>query len=307
MPMEGALTRACPGLQSHVGTARSAAVRRQPVRRDRICSEKHSAMRGILLDMDGVLYNSEAPIEGAARTMAWIQKEGIPHLFVTNTSSRGRTALLDKLHRFGIHAERETILTPCAAAAAWLRTQPGGAAALFINPKAREEFSGIPVLEAPAESGAQYVVIGDMGEHWSFRALNRAFRLLHGNPGATLIALGMTRFWLADDGIRIDAGPFVAALEYATGRKALVLGKPSVSFFRMAAARLSLPAEEVVMIGDDIVTDIQGAQAAGMRAVLLRTGKFRPADLAGAIRPDAVLHSIQDLGDWWLAQHARTH
>jgi phospholysine phosphohistidine inorganic pyrophosphate phosphatase len=256
-------------------------------------------MRGILFDLDGVLYNSEESIAGAAETVGWVQSQNIPHLFVTNTSSRGRAALVDKLRRFGIGTELHHILTPCIAAAEWLKTRNDGKAALFINPKARIEFEGVTCLSEELETGARYIVIGDMGDAWDFGALNRAFRCLQANPEAMLIALGMTRFWRAHDGIRLDAGPFVAALEFATGRKALVLGKPAEPFFRVAAKRLGLPVDQIVMVGDDIETDIAGAQQAGLKSVLLRTGKFQPSDLQRDITPDAVLNSIADLPEWW--------
>jgi ribonucleotide monophosphatase NagD (HAD superfamily) len=116
----------------------------------------------------------------------------------------------------------------------------------------------------------------------------------------------MTRFWRASDGIRLDVAPFVAALERATGRRALVLGKPANPFFQSAVGHLGLPAQEIVMFGDDIETDIAGAQKAGLKGVLLRTGKFRPADLEGKIKPDAVLDSIADLPNWWMS-HRGSH
>ncbi len=256
-------------------------------------------MRGILFDLDGVLYNSEAPIGGAAEAVAWVQEKGIPHLFVTNTTSRGRAVLVEKLERFGIRADPSRILTPCIAAAEWIKKRNDGKTALFVAPRARVEFEQVKRLPEEAENGARYIVIGDLGDAWNFHTLNRAFRLLHSNPEAILIALGMTRFWHADDGIRLDVAPFVAALERATGRKAMVLGKPAESFFRAAVDNLGLSASEIVMIGDDIETDIAGAQRAGLRAVLVRTGKFRESDLEGAIKPDAVLTSIADLPDWW--------
>jgi phospholysine phosphohistidine inorganic pyrophosphate phosphatase len=256
-------------------------------------------MRGILFDLDGVLYASEEPIEGAAEAVGWIQTKGIPHLFVTNTTSRGRAALQDKLRRFGIRAERHQIVTPCLAAAEWLRARNNGKAALFVNPEALGEFDGVACIPDDHDAGARYVVIGDMGNAWDFRILNRAFCLLHSNPEAVLIALGMTRFWHAQDGARLDAGPFAAALEFASERRALVLGKPAGPFFSAAAAQLGLPAGDIVMVGDDIETDIAGAQRAGMIGVLLRTGKFRQSDLERGIIPDAVLNSIRDLPAWW--------
>jgi phospholysine phosphohistidine inorganic pyrophosphate phosphatase len=262
-------------------------------------------MRGILFDLDGVLYNSEEPIDGATDVVCWAQARNITHLFVTNTTSRGRAALVEKLGRFGIRTDPSQILTPCNATAEWLRTRNDGMAALFVNPNAREEFEGVACIAGEAEAGARYVVIGDLGEAWDFRTLNRAFRLLHSNPDAILIALGMTRFWHAHDGIRLDVGPFVAALERATGRKALIFGKPAESFFAAAVRHLGLPASEIVMVGDDIETDVAGAQRSNLRGVLLRTGKFRQSDLEGMTVPDAVLNSVRDLPDWWETQESK--
>src|SRR5262249_35391022 len=158
---------------------------------------------------------------GAIETVAWLRERAIPYRFVTNTTSRERDALVEKLHGFGIPASETGILTPAVAAADWLRSNGGGPAALFVRPKTLREFEGIPTVADNAETGAAYVVIGDLGDLWDFRTLNRAFRLLHHNPDAKLIALGMTRYWLAADGISLDVAPFVAALENATGRKAL--------------------------------------------------------------------------------------
>lgn len=256
-------------------------------------------MRGILFDMDGVLYNSEEPIAGARETLAWARERGIPYLFLTNTTSRSRRVLVEKLGRFGIPARVEEILTPCSAAAGWLKAHVRGAAALFVRPAALEEFEGVEWLPEDAESGAAAVVVGDLGEHWDYRLLNRAFRLLHANPDAALVALGMTRFWQAADGLRLDAGPFVAALEFATGRKAVVLGKPAREFYDAAAEKLGLAAGEIVMVGDDVETDIAGAQAAGLKTVLVKTGKFRPRDVEGPVQADAVLGSVADVPGWW--------
>lgn len=249
--------------------------------------------------MDGVLYNSEDPIPGAAQTLAWARERSLPYLFLTNTTSRARSVLVEKLARFGIPSSEDQILTPCSAAAGWLRRHAAGPAALFVRPAALPEFAGIELVAEGAESGASCVVVGDLGEHWDYRTLNRAFRLLHDNPRSRLIALGMTRFWQAADGLRLDAGPFVAALEFATGRQALVLGKPARAFCDAAIEKLGLAPEEVVMVGDDVETDIVGAQQAGLRTVLVKTGKFRPPDLEGPVRPDAVLDSVADLPAWW--------
>jgi phospholysine phosphohistidine inorganic pyrophosphate phosphatase len=256
-------------------------------------------VRAVLFDMDGVLYNSEEPIPGAAETLAWLRERRIPYLFVTNTTSRGREALTEKLARFGIPASPNEIMTPCEAAADWLRAHSAGSVALFLRPAARAAFFSLDCLPDHAESGARYVVIGDLGTEWNFETLNRAFRLLYANPEARLIALGMTRYWKAPDGISMDVSPFVAALENASRREALVFGKPAAAFFYAAAERLGVPNGEILMVGDDIESDIAGAQSAGMQAALVRTGKFRELDLEGPVKPDLVLDSVADLPVWW--------
>lgn len=256
-------------------------------------------LRGILFDMDGVLYNGNDLIAGAVETVAWVRAQAIPHLFLTNTTSKSRAALAEKLLSFGIPVHEAEIVTPAVAAAEWLRAQQTEDIALFVRPSTRHEFEGLQCLADDAERDAAYVVLGDLGDLWNYQVLNRAFRLLYHNPDAKLIALGMARYWLAPDGISLDVAPFVAALEHATGRKALVFGKPATPFYQAAIEKLGLSAKDVVMIGDDIESDVGGAQTSGLKGALVRTGKFRPADLLGTIRPDFVLDSIADLPSCW--------
>src|ERR1700722_4934938 len=111
-------------------------------------------MQALLFDMDGVLYNSEEPIPGAAEALAWVRGREIPHLFVTNTTSRGCEALAAKLARFGMIANPSEIMTPCEAAADWLRSRGAARVALFLRPAARAAFDGLELLPDDAESGA---------------------------------------------------------------------------------------------------------------------------------------------------------
>lgn len=256
-------------------------------------------MRGILFDLDGVLYNAEEPIPGAAETVEWACQEAVPHLFVTNTTSRSRADLAAKLAQLGIPGNEEQILTPSVATVGWLRVDSPPALALFVPALARKVFDEFRILDDSAESGASHVVIGDLGEAWDFKTLNRAFRLLHSNPDTKLVALGMTRYWQSPDGPALDVAPFVVALEHATGRQAVVMGKPARPFFEAAVGHLNLPPAEVLMIGDDIKGDVGGAQNAGLAGALVKTGKFRPGDLDDDVTPDAVFESVADLPDWW--------
>lgn len=256
-------------------------------------------MAGLLLDLDGVVYVGDAAVPGAAEALAWFAREGVPFRFVTNTSSRPRSAIVEKLARLGVTAHVDEILTPAVVAAAWMRREGVDRPALFVPAATATEFTGFDTSSAEPAEGADAVVVGDLGDGWDFRTLNRAFRLLMADPAIPLLALGTTRYWRAEDGLRLDAGPFVRALEYATGRSATVLGKPDPAFYRTATAELGLDPGEVVMVGDDLRTDVEGAQRAGLSGVLVRTGKFAPSDLDTDVAPDAVLDSLADLPEWW--------
>jgi HAD superfamily hydrolase (TIGR01458 family) len=260
-------------------------------------------MRAVLIDLDGVVYEGERVVEGAPTAIQWLQSRRIPCLFVTNTTSRPRAALVSKLAGMGIQIRASDILTPPLAATHWLARFAPGSAALFVPAATRDDFAGLTQLPEAVDEGAASVVIGDLGEGWAFATLNRAFRLLMANPDARLVALGLTRYWRAAEGLRLDVGPFVKALEYASGRDAVVLGKPSAAFFETALESLGVTPAQAVMIGDDIVGDVQGAQGAGIPGVLVRTGKFRESDLARGIQPNAVLGSIAELPAWWAGHH----
>lgn len=256
-------------------------------------------MAAILFDLDGVIYQGSKPIEGAAQTIEWVRQKAIPHLFLTNTSSRPRSSLVEKLAKMGITVDEEQILTPAVVAADWLRRRAPGPVALFVPEATRAEFAGLPLLEPQAEAGAGAVVVGFLGELWDFARLNHAFRLLMDEPRPQFIALGMSRYWRTSRGLSLDVAPFVVALEHASGVRARVLGKPAGDFFQAALKQLGAAAEATLMVGDDIRGDIEGAQKAGLKGVLVRTGKFRPADLELDVQPEGVLDSVAELPAWW--------
>jgi HAD superfamily hydrolase (TIGR01458 family) len=256
-------------------------------------------MRAILFDLDGVIYQGGQPIEGAADVIAWIRAEAIPHLFLTNTSSRPRSELCRKLDGMGIAIDPDQILSPPAAAARWLRAQSAGPVALFVPPATQTEFAGLPRWSGAGDQAVGAVVIGDLAEAWTFARLNQAFQLLMVSPAPRLVALGMTRYWRTPTGLQLDAGPFVSALQYATGIEPVVTGKPARAFFLSAADMLGLAPDQLLMVGDDIRGDVQGAQHAGLRAALVKTGKFQLQDLDSGVQPDVVLESVASLPAWW--------
>lgn len=258
-------------------------------------------MKNLLFDMDGVLYEGERKLPGAVEVIDWCRNQGIPHRFLTNTTSRPRIALLKKLASMGIEIGVDELITPPVAASEWLVRHVTGEVALFVSEGTHADFEGIALADIKSVKVAA-VVVGDLGAGWDFLTYNRVFRLLMENPDAPLVALGMTRYWQAEEGLRLDVGPFVKGLEYATGREAVVMGKPAAAFYHAALSQLHADAAETLMIGDDIHGDIDGAQNTGIRGVLVNTGKFRPADLELGIEPFAVLGGIAALPAWWCYQ-----
>jgi HAD superfamily hydrolase (TIGR01458 family) len=261
-------------------------------------------VKGLLIDLDGVLYVGTSALPGAQAAIDWLQASGIPHLFLTNTSSRPRSAIVDKLVSLGFRIDEQHILTPPVAAASWLAAEGLNRIGLYVSSATRSEFAAFQQIDAKTEP-VDAVIVGDLGEGWHFAVLNRAFQQLMQSPPPRLIALGMTRYWQAPDGLRLDTAPFVMALSHASGVEPVVLGKPSAAFFEAGCTSLGLPKAQVAMIGDDVRIDVEGAVAAGLAGVLVRTGKFRPTDLDGGAASFAVLDSLADLPRWWSDRGAR--
>jgi phospholysine phosphohistidine inorganic pyrophosphate phosphatase len=254
----------------------------------------------LLLDLDGTLYVSGAAVPGAPETVAALRRAGIPFRFVTNTTSRPRAGLVERLRGYGFTAVPEEVLTPVTAAARIARARGCTVVAPFLPAPALADLSDLALVGGtsgrPADRTPQAVLVGDLGEQWTYALMQEAFAYVL--DGALLIALSRDRYWRRGGVLALDAGPFVAGLEYATSRAAILAGKPSPEFFRAAVASLPAGSAEsgLAMIGDDLWSDVRGAQEAGYRGWLVRTGKFREDALQeSGIVPDRILESITDL------------
>ena len=197
--------------------------------------------------------------------------------------------MLEHLLALGFEVELEEVLTPAAMAVRHCRERGFRSVAVLVSEKLREDLAELP--QAAAGHPAEAVVLGDLGDGFTPEVLNGAFRLLM--DGAELVALQHNRYWRRADGLALDVGAYAAALEYATGREAVVVGKPARAFFAAAIADLGL--ERAVMIGDDVEADVGGAMAAGLPGVLVRTGKFREDALSTRVTPTAIVDSIRDV------------
>jgi HAD superfamily hydrolase (TIGR01458 family) len=248
--------------------------------------------RAVLLDLDGVLYVEGGPIPGAAAAVDRLRGMGLPLRFVTNTTSRSRVATLAGLARLGFEVAEDELLTPVVLARRLCMERGHRRVALLVAEGTEEDFAGLEAVVGHEPADA--VIVGDLGDAWTYAALNRAFRMIM--DGAELIALQKNRFWLRRDGLSLDVGPFVAALEFATGSEATVVGKPSRAFFAQALSELGVEPADAVMVGDDVESDIGGALGAGLAAVLVRTGKYREEFVrASGVRATATVDSIADV------------
>ncbi len=253
-------------------------------------------MQALLFDIDGVLFQQGQAIAGAADTLRWARQQQIPFRLLTNTTSKSRARICSDLNDGGIAVTEELIITPPVAARQWLQQAQIECVELLVPDGIRREFAGL-------ENGAaEAVIVGDMGAGFTFAALNHAFCTLMAGGNIRLVALGMTRYFQAKDGLQLDVGPFVKALEYASGRTALVMGKPAVDFFQLALDGLQTAAEHTLMLGDDRMGDVLGAQSCGIHGCLVRTGKYRAGDEAAdeqGRQAEYLLDSVADLPALW--------
>lgn len=255
-------------------------------------SSRLSGTDGLLLDLSGVIYIQDEAVPGAAEALQRLRGTGVPIRLVTNTTMRPRRSILERLDRLGIEADPSELLTPATLARRRCEEAGYDSVAMVVLDELREDLEGLE----ESEGGVDAVIVGDLGDRWDYQVLNRAFRRLM--DGADLIALQKNRYWETAEGLSLDAGPFVAALEYAVGREAEVVGKPSPAFFELALGDLGVSADRAAMVGDDVEADVGGALDAGIAGILVRTGKYREEDVrASGIEPTATVDSIADVPD----------
>lgn len=248
-------------------------------------------VRGALLDVDGTLLIGGEAVPGAASALRRLRDRGIRYRITTNTTRRPRAGVAAVLRRAGIEVESDEILNPAVLARRRILDSGRLRAALLVPDESRADFDGVEVVRRAPD----WVVVGDLGRGFTWDRLNEAFGWLR--EGAGFLALHKNRYWHAGgEGPVLDAGAWVAGLEYAAAIEAEVVGKPSPEFFALALAALGLGPGEVLVVGDDVTTDGRGGAAAGCRTAAVRTGKFDERDLERErFRPDLLLDSVADL------------
>jgi len=247
-------------------------------------------IEALLVDLDGVLYVEDEPVDGATDAVGALRGAGLGLRFVTNTTARSRAQTLEKLERLGFDVAEEELVTPAALARERCRERGHETVALIMNEDVKDDFGDLREVD----DGPDAVIMGDLGEAFGFPILNRAFRMVM--DGAELIALQKNRFWLTGEGLSLDAGPFVAAIEYASGAEAYVVGKPAPAFFDGVLGGLGADAADAAMVGDDVESDVAGAMNEGLAGILVRTGKYREDFVReSGVEPTATVDSMADV------------
>ena len=246
---------------------------------------------GVLFDLDGVIFQGDRLIPGAKDVIHKLQATQIPYRFITNTTRMTKNNLVKMLGKMGFSVTPEEIFAAPHAAVEYCKSREYKQISLIIpDAKMKEDFSTFQLVDEKPEA----IVVGDMGKLFTFELLNRLF--LNIINGAELIAMHKNRYWNSAKGLTLDLGAFISALEYASGISAVVVGKPDRNLFSLAANNWGVPENSIFVVGDDLDGDILGAHNAGMRSVLVKTGKFREENLKySAIKPDYIINSVADL------------
>ncbi|XP_064370428.1 phospholysine phosphohistidine inorganic pyrophosphate phosphatase [Dromaius novaehollandiae] len=250
------------------------------------------AVRAVLLDVSGVLYDSGGdggvPIAGSAQAVRRIKASSLKLQFCTNETQATREKFVKKLQGLGFDISVDEVTAPAPAACRVLKERS-------LRPHLLVHDDVVPEFAEIDKANPNCVVIGDAADNFSYANLNEAFRVLIGLENPVLISLGRGRYYKETDGLKLDVGAYMKALEYACDIQAEVVGKPAKMFFESALAELGVQPQQAIMIGDDIVNDVGGAQQCGMRALQVRTGKYRPSDENHPqVKPDAYVNNLAE-------------
>ena len=247
--------------------------------------------KGILLDLEGVIYEGSRLIDGSIETINKLLAHGFNIKYLTNTTTTSRRLVFEKLIQFKLPLIEPDIFSPAIAANIFLKKKNISRISLFTNQSLQEDFTDFVIDDLEPEA----IILGDLYKEFSWEKLNKAFQIiLEANP--LIIALHKNRYCKRENKLGLDLGPFVAALEYATSKKSVLIGKPEKNFFNLAIEDIKLKNEEVLMIGDDIIADIGGAKNILLKTIQVKTGKFQKKDETNLyLQPDYRIDSISRL------------
>jgi HAD superfamily hydrolase (TIGR01458 family) len=246
-------------------------------------------VRAIIFDIDGVLVYQGRVYPGAIDTIQELRRRGITLRFLTNSTLKSRQSAADKLNAKGFHILPQEVITASSATAEYLRRLKPRSCWVMLEREGLDEFKDLP----QDEDNPEYVVVGDNRSRFDFDHLNKALRLLC--QGSKLVGMQAELLDSSMGELELNVGAWVKMLELASGVPAVYIGKPNPFAFELALDTIGLPKDQVLVVGDRLSTDVQGARDFGLRSVLVRTGEFHHEDLDGSLQPDVVIDSIDAL------------
>ncbi len=270
----------------------------------RICSRR-MAIRVVIFDLDGVLYRGDQPLPGAVETVERLRRSGRRVIYATNNSTRTREEYVRRLRGFGLPADLDDVVTSAYATARYLQDQglrPKdalviGADGFRAELRAAGVLAGEHAVRPFAEAGgsaADMVLVG-LDQSFTYDKLAEAQRALL--AGAPFIAANKDLTYPVEGRLLPGAGTVVAAIEAATGRTAVCVGKPEPYMFQEALRRTGASGSEAVVVGDSVRTDVLAAHRVGALGVLILTGVTTEASLSptDGVVPDYVVDSLDAL------------
>ena len=250
-----------------------------------------SQFKGLIFDIDGTLTHDGKAIAGAIDVIKQLREQEFQLRFVTNTTGRSPHQLATQLSRLGFCVIAEEIQTSVTACKHYLSTEMKG----------KSGYLAIPDVTKPMLTGIEhneinpdFVVIGDLENGFDYKLLNKLFNFIHN--GARLIAFHRNPFYFREGKTWLDSGAFTRVFEGITNQAAIITGKPSSALFNSAVSSMGLMPEQVLVVGDDVSSDIQGANNSGLHSILVGTGKFKPEHLTGDFpKANTIIDSLTEL------------
>lgn len=249
-------------------------------------------IKGLAIDMDGTVYKGSVPIPGAKEFISSLNRNGIPYMFVTNNSSKGRKQYYDKLEGMGFDIDMKNVLTSGTAALRFLKdNRPGKKVYVIGTGSYMEDVReyGIELSDDDPD-----IVLLSFDRELTYEKINKGYMFI--KNGAEYIATHPDDLCPTEDDYDVDIGAFIAMYSYLLKKEPLVIGKPNRLLLDMAAAEMNIRPEDIAMVGDRLYTDMKMAVDNGMSSILVLSGETSEEDLRNAdIRPTYVLGSVDEI------------
>jgi len=243
-------------------------------------------IKALLIDLEGVVYQEGKEIPGSVSFIQYLDQINFPYLFLTNTTTMSQKDIAIKLLNLGLNINPKKIITPLIATKNYLKKNHLSTIALYCNKRCWVEFDDFEInFQSP-----DAVIIGDLHKKFTWLKLNEIFHVSLNTK--KLIAFHKNKTGSREGKMVLDLGPFIKALEYALGKDFILMGKPNKIFFQAAVDLMGINNKEILMIGDDILVDIGGAQDLNLQTCLVKTGKYGKQSYPKSLKPHYLLPNL---------------